>query len=166
MIRDLSHYTFRELKKELTTKIHNPIQELYIRTIMRDKYREYTKKRNAMKNRHKKKQQKKRKYASALVDDILDDIEAHTQQPVSRDKPITMDSKYADEIQRDDINNNLMDRIKREAMMVSEDRTHRHKSTVIPPYSGANGTTYAPYVSGDDGDIDDFDTTEIWKKKA
>lgn len=177
----INRMTFRELRDELSLSSDNPVKNLLIRKLMKKKYLEYKKrKEDAMKSKViKPKKQLKNKGASdeisiRLANELLDDIQRNdgddimeivgefNENDFKMHGPLNdldprarlYDKKFAGEIERDQLNNSLMNRMNSDIYI--QDMRKNKRKTFETPFSNEPDEKHAPYhndptiIPGDD----------------
>ena len=129
MNKDLNKMTFRELKRELT-QCNDPQRSMTIRVLMRNIYKNYI--------QHK---QPASLTDEDLVNQILDEYKKKQYIPpdFGDDK-----KKFKEEIEKDSLNNGLMNRLNGELHMRKNKNKNKQRD-FLPPFGTANGSKYAPY---------------------
>lgn len=168
-IARINKMNFRELRDELSLSSNNPVKSLIIRKLMKQKYLKYKKIRdmNIQQQKYKvihKKQEDE--ITKMMVNELLDEIEKNNNDTIleviddtdmldetNYDKhgPLNeldpsaklFDNKFVDEIQRDHMNNNLMNRMNSD-IHIQEIRRNKLKNFETP-FSDTPNDRYAPF---------------------
>jgi len=165
-ITKINRMNFRQLQEELSVSSGNPVKSLLIRKLMKQKYLRYRK----IKEMSKQKQQRLANpdirideesimMANELIneiersnnDAILEVVDEFTEDDFNRHGPLNEldpsaslhDDKFADEIQRDQMNNHLMNRMNSD-IHIQEIRRNKLKNFETP-FSDAPNDRYAPF---------------------
>ncbi len=128
----LYNMSFSELKQELHKSIegNDNIKEHIIRKLMEEKYREYIIKKN--RNNQKKKMLKmKSKENNKIIDSLFVD-----DGQVDNDDDNNM-QKFTSEMEKDFVNNSLMDRLNGEIELLNKKTTKKTKG-VVPPFDNSS----------------------------
>jgi len=158
-INKINNMTFQELRNELAECNNNPIKELLIRNIMKQKAIKYI----VIKKKQKLKQRKTKILNNnndneeyELVDDMLDDdIISQDIYLSENDIKSLPDHGPLNELEenesikekqqaRDLLNNNLMNRMNAE-LNIRKSKKNKTKKEVISPFADDVGMNYAPY---------------------
>lgn len=138
----LSQLSFRELKEELINSKNSPVKELIIRKLMQKKYNEY-----------KMRKQQKVQKISKIDEFPLTDEDFNNPlpaQPIAEFEQVDDDlNKFKSEIEKDYLNNNLMERMNSEIdIRVTKKKNNKKypkKKEFIPPFTDDNTDKYAPF---------------------
>lgn len=169
----ISRMSFRELKRELHNCQNSPQKELFIRRLMKKRYLEAKAKLQAQQIS----QTASYGYLGDDDDDEIvftaDDFEPEEPQPMESfdewDKQNFSSASSDDErykkIQKDDLNNNLLDRMNSD---IDINRNRRRKHDFVPPFADDSGGTYAPFSEQSPGIIpgNDFRVGDDTSRKS
>ena len=206
-IRRIKNMSFRELRNELAYCDNNPVKELLIRNLMKEKYihcmrkkkkieehqkmekrLKYKKLKNIMARKY---DHKYRKYyiesKDSSIESIMDDIEdVEDVEDIADNIPLReedfnlypnhgplneleennglYDKKFKDEVNKDFMNNNLMDRMNSEIDI--RNIKLKNKKDFIPPFADNDGGMYAPFHNQTNIPTTDFSTKRILRDRG
>lgn len=161
--------TFEELREELTY-CENPVKNILIRKIMKEKYNQYLRRRNQLITKKQRKtlyEERKvatRKRKKKEMDDIIESLINNINEPEIELKeedfnakdvhgPLNeldddyglFDDKFKKEVAQDIMNNNLMERMNSELDIMSATKARKNNKDFIPPYANNEGDKYASF---------------------
>jgi hypothetical protein len=170
-IERIQNMSFNQLKKELPYCKNNPSKELYIRNIMREKYIRYKKKKKLMVEKNRRQplfidsksttinesttfneinnlgNEPIRSILNDVVDPFPEDNKNNRNDFNLNESMEPRDPKkhkYKEEVDKDFLNNNLMDRLNSD-IDIRKIKT-RNKRDFVPPFSNDIGGDFAPFV--------------------
>jgi hypothetical protein len=163
-IAKINKMNFRQLQEELSISSNNPVKSLLIRKLMKQKYLRYKKIRELANQQQRVKPRKNIDEESIMManelleeigkgnnDTVLEVVNEFTDDDFNRHGPLNeldpsaslYDSKFADEIQRDQMNNHLMSRMNSD-IHIQEIRRNKLKNFETP-FSDTPNDRYAPF---------------------
>ncbi len=150
----LSELSFKQLKQELINSHNSPVKELIIRRLMQKRYQEYKiKKQQKQQRLHKKSNPRESKVESKAEKRIfLEDDDFNTPTPAPKEQEFEDFDKFKSEIDKDYLNNNLMDRLNSEidiraSKQKKKQQPNNSKKEFVPPFTDDNSDKYAPFNS-------------------
>ena len=120
----MNNLSFNELKK-LLKNCKNPSEELIIRRKMKDKYISYIK--------YKNRKNPSKSTTNNLVDNVLDELDQYNCKSSKKVKG-NKDDKIKNNMSRDHMNNNLVNRMRNDILIKSNNKKRINKKDFIPPF--------------------------------
>ena len=162
-VSKINKMNFRQLRDELSISSNNPVKSLLIRKLMKQKYLKYKKIREMSKTHHIKADEQVDEISIMMANELLDELEKSntdttmqvvdefTENDFNRHGPLNeldtsptlQDDKFADEIQRDQMNNHLMSRMNSD-IHIQEIRRNKLKNFETP-FSDTPNDRYASF---------------------
>ena len=151
-IVDLSKLSFKELKKELYNCKNDPIKELTIRQMMRERYIAHLKKKKFREQHYLKKTRINNQESDRLIEELIEEMDDIDNNDDNQDylynrrmtnKKKSINDIHKKETNNDFLNNNLMKRMNGE-MDIRKNKKNISRA-FIPPYTDDTGATFAPY---------------------
>mgnify|MGYP005855511951 CR=1 FL=1 len=162
-VERIQNMSFNQLKKELSYCKNNPSKELFIRNLMREKYIRYKKKKKNFEEKNRRHISYSNTNESTTFNEInnlgndtirsiLNDIEDPFPEENNRNPRNDFNlnkfedkknPKFKDEVDKDFLNNNLMDRLNSDIDI--RKIKARNKRDFVPPFSNDVGGEFAPF---------------------
>jgi len=140
-IKRINNMSFNELRDELTY-CDNNIKELLIRKLMKDRYLRHIKKKELINKKKEKERIKNQIYTNTIITDdnnkIIEDIDDLFNDDELNKKDYNdddlIDKKFNKQIERDAMNNNLMNRMNSELEIRNNKKNKNKDKNILPPY--------------------------------